>query len=155
MLALNLPSYHPKISDRKGIQCVFDPIRQKWVKLTPEEWVRQHFVNYLVEEKGYPSTLMANEVAISLNNRNRRCDTVVYDGYMSPLMILEYKAPSVAITEEVFRQIARYNFVLRVSYLIVSNGLDHYCCQLDLSSGTYSFLKGIPSYAELQADALK
>lgn len=151
MLALNLPSYQPKITNRKNVPFIYDPIRQKWVRLTPEEWVRQHFVNYLLVEKGYPLSWMANEIGISYNNLNRRCDTVVYDAYLTPLMIIEYKAPSVAITEEVFRQISRYNFVLKVSYLIVSNGLDHFCCKMDIDSGSYSFLKEIPMYADLLA----
>lgn len=153
MLALNLPSYQPKISNREGKPAIFDPIRQKWVTLTPEEWVRQHFVNYLTTEKGFPPALMANEIAISLNNMNRRCDTIVYDSYLHPLLIIEYKAPSVRITDEVFRQIVRYNFVLKVSYLIVSNGLEHFCCRVDMAANTYAFLKEIPTYQEILADS--
>jgi hypothetical protein len=149
MQLLNLPSFTPKVSQKSGKRYIFDILRQKNVALTPEEWVRQHFVNYLVTEKNYPAELLANEVFISLNNLSKRCDTVVYNCYLEPLAIVEYKAPSVPVTQEVFEQIARYNMVLRVNHLIVSNGLEHYCCRIDYETATYVYLKEIPAYEEL------
>lgn len=129
---------------------ILDILRQKFVALTPEEWVRQHFVHFLIEQKGYSKTLMANEVAVTLNGMSRRCDTVVYrqEG-MKPLMIVEYKRPDVEITQRVFEQICRYNMVLEVEWLVVSNGLKHYCCQVDIKNGGYAFMKDIPSYGEI------
>lgn len=146
MSALNLPSYEIKICEREGKQQIFDSLRKCYVALTPEEWVRQHFVNYLTEHKGYPAALTANEVAIKLNNTSRRCDTVVYDKELHPIVIVEYKAPTVKITKEVFAQISRYNLVLRVDYLIISNGLQHYCCKMDYDNNCYTFLNEIPDY---------
>ena len=132
-----------------GITRVFDPLRGKFVALTPEEWVRQNFVAYLVSHKGYPASLLANEVSITLNGTSRRCDTVLYDRHLRPLMIVEYKAPHIQLSQRTFNQVARYNIVLRVKYLTVSNGLHHYCCMLDESSGRYRFLKEIPVYEAL------
>ena len=149
MLALNLPPYPYKITSRNGKKYIFDFLRKKYVALTPEEWVRQHFVHFLVESKGYPQGLTANEVQISLNATKKRCDTVVYNRNLTPLVIVEYKAPSVVITQEVFNQITRYNVVLRVSYLIVSNGLNHYCCKVDYDRNTCTFLPDIPFFSEL------
>lgn len=128
---------------------IFDPVRRRNVALTPEEWVRQHFVNYLITEKKYPGELIANEVAISLNSLSKRCDTVVYNCFLEPLAIVEYKAPTISITQDVFEQIARYNITLHVKYLIVSNGLDHYCCEIDYENQTYHYLKEIPDYSLL------
>ena len=129
MLALNLPSFPLKITNREGKRYIFDTLRKKYVALTPEEWVRQHFTHYLLAYKGYPQGLLANEIQINLNGTRKRCDTVLYRRDLSALMIVEYKAPSVEITQAVFDQITRYNMVLRVKYLIVTNGLQH-CNQL-------------------------
>lgn len=129
---------------------IFDPLRRRWLYLTPEEWVRQHFIAHLTNDRNYPPHLMANEVGIELNGLHRRCDSVVWNrNDASPLMIIEYKAPTVELTRRVFDQIVRYNMVLQAPYLIVSNGLTHYCCRIDCASGTYSFLNEIPDYAEL------
>lgn len=137
---------------REGCGCnrlqVYDRCRDRWTALTPEEWVRQHFVAMLVNVKGYPSGRIANEVSIELNSTSRRCDTVVFDRSKRPSMIVEYKAPSVAISQSVFDQIVRYNMVLRARYLVVSNGLHHYCCEIDYSTASYRFLPDIPAYAE-------
>ena len=126
---------------------VFDPLRKKYVALTPEEYVRQHFTAWMTDRLGYPASLMSNEVSISLNDTKRRCDTVVFRNDGSPLVIVEYKAPTVAITQNVFDQIARYNMVLHSSYLIVSNGLRHFCCKMDYDSNSYSFLPNIPIWS--------
>lgn len=149
MLALNLPAFEVKMKDEGAKKMIFDVIRRKYVALTPEEWVRQHFVHYLIEQLGYPQELLANEVEVSLNGTSKRCDTVLYDRDLQARMIVEYKAADVNISQKVFNQIMRYNMVLRVQYLIVSNGLEHYCCKLDYSNNSYEFLSEIPSYSNL------
>ena len=149
MLALNLPAFEVKMKDEGAKKLIFDVIRRKYVALTPEEWVRQHFVHYLIEQLGYPQELLANEVEVSLNGTSKRCDTVLYNRDLQARMIVEYKAADVNISQKVFNQIMRYNMVLRVQYLIVSNGLEHYCCKLDYSNNSYEFLSEIPSYSSL------
>ena len=151
MSALNLPAYEAKINEENGKLRIFDSLRKCYVALTPEEWVRQHFVNFLTEHKGYPTALTANEVAIKLNETSRRCDTVVYDKLLRPRVIIEYKAPTVKITKEVFAQISRYNLVLKVDYLIISNGLQHYCCKMDYEKQNFTFLQEIPEYSKIIA----
>lgn len=150
MLSLNLPSFAAKVKGKDGKPVIFDPIRRKYVALTPEEWVRQHFVNYLVTNKGYPKELLANEVPVKLNRTTKRCDTVAYSRFLAPLMIVEYKAPTIEITSAIFDQIVRYNMVLHVRYLTVSNGISHFCCKIDYENLTYSFLEGIPEYKILE-----
>ena len=131
MLSLNLPTFAAKVKEKDGKHVIFDPVRRKFVALTPEEWVRQHFVNYLISDKGYPKELLANEVPLKLNGTSKRCDTVAYNRFLTPLMIVEYKAPHIEITRTVFDQIVRYNMVLHVRYLAVSNGFSHFCCKID------------------------
>ena len=130
------------------MKCIFDRLRRKFVALTPEEWVRQHFVNFLISRRAYPEGLMANEVSMVHNGCRRRSDTVIYDREASPLAVVEYKAPEVSITEKVFDQIVRYNMVWGVKWLMVTNGLQHYCCRC-LPDGTYKFVKDIPEYNSL------
>lgn len=149
MLQLNLPSAALKITRKENRDYVFDTLRKKYVALTPEEWVRQNFVHFLIRYKNYPVGLLANEVQISLNSTKKRCDTVLYNRNLTARMIIEYKAPSVNITQEVFNQITRYNIVLKVDYLIVTNGINHYCCRVDYRNNSYSFLRDIPEYSEL------
>lgn len=150
MLELNLPPFDKKVTEKDGKTSIFDVIRRQYVALTPEEWVRQHFVHFLIEHKGYPLSLMANEVQLRLNGMSRRCDTVVYDRTLRPRIIIEYKAPTVNITQKVFDQICRYNMVLQVDYLIVSNGMGHYCCKIDYANRTCQFLSEIPEYTILK-----
>lgn len=148
---LNLPAADLRLrpgTTACGAPEVFDTLRNKWLTLTPEEWVRQHFVSFLQTHRGYPTALMANEFAITLNGTSRRCDTVVFDRRLHPRVICEYKSPSVAITQKVFDQIARYNIVLEAPFLMVSNGLRHYCCQFHGDS--YQFLPDIPQFTEIQ-----
>jgi len=150
MDTLNLPKTELKITTNDGKQQVFDILRRKYVALTPEEWVRQHFVHFLIQQKGYPAECIGNEVSISLNGTKKRCDTVVYGCNAQPTMIVEYKSPKVEITQQVFDQISRYNIRLRVKWLIVSNGISHYCCQVDYESGTCCFVEDIPTYDEIK-----
>lgn len=149
MSSLNLPSYSVKLNDNNGVRLIYDPLRKKYIVLTPEEWVRQHFINFLSQYKAYPVELMANEVLLRLNSTSKRCDTVVYDKYLTPIAIIEYKAPHIKVTQEVFEQIYRYNIVLRVKYLIVSNGMQHFCCRIDYNKNTSTFLSDIPTYEEM------
>lgn len=127
LTSLNLPPNPLDIRD-DGTS-IYDPLRRKCVIITPEEWVRQNFVAYLINQLHYPAPLMANEVSLTLNNTRRRCDTVVFDRHARPWMIVEYKAPDVPVTQQVFDQIARYNMVLGAPYLTVSNGLRHFCLE--------------------------
>jgi predicted type IV restriction endonuclease len=149
MLSLNLPAFDTKITIREGKKVIFDVIRRRYVALTPEEWVRQHFVHYLIAHKGFPQTLMANEVHLNLNGTKKRCDTVLYGRDLSARMIIEYKAPHIEITQQAFDQITRYNMVLKVDYLVVSNGMQHYCCLMDYDNQRYTFLEDIPDYGSL------
>ena len=149
MFALNLPAFDYKIRHHEGKTQIFDPMRRKFVALTPEEWVRQHFVNYLIVEKGFPKGRMSNECNINLNGLKRRCDTVLYDEFLKPLVIIEYKAPEITLSQLVFNQIADYNMVLKVKYLIVSNGLKHYCCQIDYEHQKIQYIESIPDYKYL------
>ena len=146
---LNLPSTDLRVIIKDDKELIFDSLRRKYVALTPEEWVRQNFVSFLINHKGYLAGLMNNEVSLVQNGIKRRCDTLVSDKYGNPIVIVEYKAPNVEITQKVFDQIVRYNYVFRAKYLIVSNGLNHYCCCINYDEGNYSFLNEIPSYADL------
>lgn len=144
MLPLNLPNFDIKVKKTTDQLLVWDETRRKYVTLTPEEWVRQHFVHFLVTNKGYRQELIANEVSIKLNGTAKRCDTVIYNQQLDPLVIIEYKAPTISITPKVFDQIVRYNMVLHVQYLIVSNGIRHFCCQINYETLSYRFLEEIP-----------
>ena len=152
-MPLNVPDYPLKVKKNGSRLSVFDRLRKRYVALTPEEWVRQHFVEYLIEAKHFPAALMANEVSLTQNGIKRRCDTLVADREGKPLVIVEYKAPEIEITQQVFDQIVRYNMVFRARYLMVSNGMAHYCCKIDYENNTYSFLSEIPCYDELQGNS--
>lgn len=149
MYALNLPTFDAKIRKTSNGLEIFDPLRRKYVSLTPEEWVRQHFVHYLISEKGYPASLMANEAMIRLNSLTKRCDTVVYDNSLRPVVICEFKKPDIEITQQAFDQVVRYNIVLKVKYLIVSNGMSHYCCKMNYEDMSFDYLQEIPEYGDL------
>lgn len=146
---LNLPPANLRLKMEGKILKVFDPLRRKYVALTPEEYVRQHFTAWMTDSLGYPASLMNNEVSLKLNDTSRRCDTVVFRSDGTPAVIIEYKAPTVAITQNVFDQIARYNMVLQSRYLIVSNGLRHFCCEMDYENDNYRFLPQIPVWTAL------
>jgi len=145
MLLLNLPHYEFKITEGETGK-IFDFIRKKYVTLTPEEWVRQNFLKYLVSEKKYPQSLILIEKNLQVHQTKKRCDAVVYNNSGQPLMILEFKKPEVAINQDVFDQIGRYNIPLKVKYLVVSNGLKHYCCAIDFEKNKFWFVDGIPDY---------
>lgn len=149
MQKLNLPIYSIKLKKDKNKTFVFDPIRKKYINLTPEEWVRQNFIQFLIVEKNYPASLMAVEMGIDLLNTKKRCDIVLYNTKGLPHMIVECKAPSIKISQDTFDQIARYNMTLKTDLLIVTNGLQHYVCMMDHQNQRYHFLKEIPYYVSL------
>ena len=149
MHPLNLPRYSFNIQTKEQKKYIFDAFRRKFVKLTPEEWVRQHFARYLVEEKDYAASLMALEMNMNFNRLTYRADIVVYNRQASPVMIVECKAPDIGIRQDHFDQIIRYNMHLKVQYLTVTNGIEHYCCRFDRENGRYEFLKDIPVYSRL------
>jgi len=154
MVELNLPNYSFQIKNNQGRLVIFDRLRRRFVALTPEEWVRQHVVEFLISEKGFPAALMANEITLQRNGMNKRCDAVVYDRDGDPLLIAEFKAPEIAINQQTFDQIARYNMILKVSYLLISNGLQHYCCYIDYETQQVSYLPDIPSFTEINSRLL-
>lgn len=144
-----MPPYDIKVSGTREKPTILDCLRRRYVALTPEEWVRQHFTHYLTECLGYPAALMAHEVELRCGPKRVRCDGVLYDQRLRPRMLMEYKAPTVRLSQHVFDQITAYNMLLHVDYLIVSNGLEHYCCHMDYAHRTYGFLREIPPYSSL------
>ena len=151
MKELNLPAYSFSIKSEEGDKrLIFDEIRKKWLILTPEEWVRQHFVKYLVNELKFPPGLIGIEVTFKFNNLTRRADILVYNRSGNPILIVECKAPEVKIDNRVFDQIVEYNFRFRLNYLVVTNGLKHFACTLGGEEvPEYEFLDSIPLYDEL------
>ncbi len=149
MQKLNLPEADLKIIKEEDKQKVFDIIRKKYVVLTPEEYVRQQFIRYLINEKKYPKGLISVEKQLKIYDTEKRADIVLFNTSAKPVVIVELKAPSVKITQKAFDQTARYNMNFKADYLIVTNGLKHYCCKLDYGNNTYSFLKEIPNYENL------
>lgn len=150
MIPLNLPAADIKVIEKDGRTVIYDFLRKRYIALTPEEWVRQNFTHFLVNHKGYPMALLANEITINLCGSMRRCDTVLYHkNGGQPRLIVEYKAPHVNITQQVFNQISAYNSILHADYLIVTNGLAHYCCRLDYQQNSCVFLEDIPDYTSL------
>lgn len=149
MYRLNLPSYQIKVSGTQQKPTILDILRRKYVALTPEEWVRQHFVHYLIEHKNYPASLLANEVKLQVGDKTLRADSVLYDKQLRPRMIVEYKAPTIKLTQKVFDQISVYNMMLKVDYLIVSNGMESYCCKMDYENRKYTFLQDVPDYKNI------
>lgn len=146
MEKLNLPSYNFNIKLEGQRKLIFDSIRKKYVVLTPEEWVRQNFISYLVETKNYPRGLIAVEKKVDVNRMPQRSDIVLYNNRAIPVMIVECKASSVKISQDTFNQIARYNMKLQVQYLVVTNGLNHYCCEINYETNSFNFIQEIPDY---------
>lgn len=149
MYQLNLPTYDLRLRRTGNRDMIFDVLRRKYVALTPEEWVRQHFVHFLIEHKGYPTALLANEIELRIGGKHLRADTLLYNKELHPHMLIEYKSPTIALTQKVFDQISAYNLLLHADYLIVSNGMQHICCRMDYEQNTYHFLEEIPDYSEL------
>lgn len=143
---LNLPQYSFRIKTERQRKYIFDNIRKRYVVLTPEEWVRQNLATWLVKEKGYPLSLIAVEMPLRINRMEKRADIILFSKQGAPAVIVECKAPSIKISQKVFDQAARYNIDLKVEYLIVSNGIDHYCARLDHKGGSWQFLSEVPAF---------
>ena len=146
---LDFPEYTFRVRQAAKGREIFDVIRKKFVALTPEEWVRQHAVHFLNKERRIPLGRMNVEVALETLGLSRRADIVVFNDGGEPVAIVECKAPSVKITQETFDQIARYNMTLKATYLIVTNGLSHFCCYIDIEKQTYYFVETIPDYGKM------
>lgn len=149
MDSLNLPEYDFTFQGVGETRMIFDPVRRRYVALTPEEWVRQHFVQFLIRERGVPRGLVAIEPEFKYNGMSRRADVVVYGRNGKPVLAGECKAPEVEIRQAAFDQLARYNTIVQAKYLVVTNGIVHYCCRVDRANGTYAFLDDLPPYDEL------
>ncbi|WP_461788010.1 type I restriction enzyme HsdR N-terminal domain-containing protein [Pedobacter sp.] len=146
---LNLPYYPFKISQKDGMYFIFDEIRKKHLVLTPEEWVRQHFIKFLIKEKQFSPNLMQIEGGLNLNQTKKRSDILVYNQTGEKLMVVECKAPSVSITQATFDQAARYNSVYKAKWLAITNGLNHYYAMIDHEAKGFSFIEELPIYGLL------
>jgi hypothetical protein len=146
---LNLPEFSFRIIGEETKKKIFDPIRKKYVNLTPEEWVRQNFVQYLIHHGKYPAGLLGVEVMFRLNTLSRRVDILVHNRSGIPVMMIECKKPDIIIDDKIFDQIVCYNMKFRLPYLIVTNGMDHYACKIDNTAGKYEFLNVIPLYEDI------
>ena len=149
MNKLNLPPYAIALDRQDETLKVWDDLRRKWVRLTPEEWVRQHFIHFLIDHLGYPAQLLGNEVGLSLGGSKLRVDSILYDTQLRPKMLIEYKAPSVALSQQVLEQALRYNYKLEVPYLILSNGLEHVAYYINYKDQSYTILDHIPHYKDI------
>jgi len=152
MQSLNLPPAGLTVREHNGKTQVFDIVRKKFVSLTPEEWVRQHFIHFLLNTKKVPATLLAVEMSLKYNRMKKRSDIVVFDRKGKAVLVVECKAPDVEVTENTFRQVAMYNMTLQVPYLVVTNGMHHYACRIDQEKKSYTFLGEVPGYEQM-ADA--
>ena len=148
-IPLNLPPHPFKLQVENKQVYIFDELRKRFLLVTPEEWVRQHWVQHLINGKGYPKALIQSEGGLTLNSLRKRTDLVIFNQAGERLLIGEFKAPSIKISQAVFDQIARYNMVHRVPYLLVSNGLEHYYCKVNFEKSNYIFLEELPFYEEL------
>jgi len=149
METLTLPAYDFHVTEQDGTRVIYDPVRQTYVRLTPDEWARQHFVQYLIQELDVPAGLVATEASFRYQGQPWRADIVVHDRQGDPLLLVECKAPSVPIGQDAFDQGARYNLVLGAPYLVVTNGQEHYACHIDGDTRSYTFLDDLPPYAIL------
>lgn len=148
-IPLNLPSYSCKTRVFESVSQIFDPIRKKYVQLTPEEWVRQHFINYFVEQCAVPTGLIGVEVAMKLNAVNHRADIVIYSKQGSPIALVECKAPEVELNASVIEQVGRYNIHFKAKYLFITNGLKHYSVIVDWDNKQFKPISTIPNYIEM------
>lgn len=150
MEKLNLPLYNFRITKNKDNKVmIFDPLRRKDIPLTPEEWVRQNILKFLIDDRGFPGSLISVEAGLKVNRFLRRYDALVYSRDKQPLMLIECKSPRVHVSQDTFDQITIYNQSFKALYLLVTNGLKHYCCRLDMMNKKYIFLENIPTYALL------
>jgi len=148
-IPLNLPPHAFQLRQENNKVYIFDELRKKYLLITPEEWVRQHWIQYLINHKGYPKNLIQSEGGLKLNELQKRTDLIIFNTEGERILIAEFKAPSVKINQEVFDQVARYNFIHKVPLLLVSNGLMHYYCKVDFENHLYEFLEDLPSFASV------
>ena len=148
MQQLNFPSYSFRFKNSENKVAIFDEIRKKFIILTPEEWVRQHTIQFILQEKNYPKSHLNVEKLIKVNDLSKRYDIVVFQPNGEIFLLIECKAPEVSITQQTFDQIARYNLTLKAKFLMVTNGLNHYFCQMDFKNEKYIFLKELPNFGE-------
>lgn len=148
-MELNFLSQDLNVKEEAGKRLVLDRLRRKYIAFTPEEWVRQSFIKFLIEQKHYPAGLLANEISLKMGNKKLRADSVLYDNHLHPRMIIEYKAPNIKISRKVFDQISAYNLLLHVDYLVATNGIETYACRMNYEQNTYSFLEGLPDYENI------
>jgi hypothetical protein len=150
MQELNFPYFEFRLRTINNRQEIFDPVRHKFVALSPEEWVRQHLIAYLIEIKGYPVSMIGVEKQLMLNKLPKRFDLVIFARNASPFLLVECKAPGVEITENTFDQAARYNMLLHAEYFLITNGLEHYTCRIDYERRQYIFIEEIPHFGEVR-----
>jgi hypothetical protein len=146
MMELNFPTYNFKVKTDENANYVFDIIRKKYVVLTPEEWVRQHLVHYLIHEKKYPSSLLSIEKGLEVNGLKKRFDLLAYTNSGTPLLLAECKSPSMKLSQQTFDQIAHYNITFKVKHLLVTNGLQHMMCVFEPDFSSYRFIQDIPEW---------
>ncbi|SDC29370.1 type I restriction enzyme HsdR N-terminal domain-containing protein [Williamwhitmania taraxaci] len=146
MIELNLPTCNLNIREVANGHEVFDSFRKRFVSLTPEEWVRQNFLNFMVDQLGYPKGLISVEQQLKLNGLTKRCDILAYSKTGNPVLLVECKAPSVNLTNEVFAQVARYNITLQVPFLAITNGLAHYAARISLTDKQFEMLAEFPTF---------
>ncbi|MAX79604.1 MAG: restriction endonuclease subunit R [Crocinitomicaceae bacterium] len=151
MQALNLPEYNFKFGLENGKTTIWDTIRKKYIILTPEEWVRQNFVEFLIQQHQFPRSLIQIEKGLRVHKTYKRADVICNNQNGYPVLLVECKAPEVKITQAAFDQVARYNITFKVPYLVVTNGISHYCCKVDLEKKDYTFLEELPSYNSIKA----
>ncbi|WPP53198.1 type I restriction enzyme HsdR N-terminal domain-containing protein [Catalinimonas niigatensis] len=149
MVNLNLPSFAHKVQKVQGKAVIFDIVRKKYVALTPEEWVRQHLLHFLINHLAYPKALIKVEGGLKYNTLAKRTDLVIFDRHGKPLIVVECKSFKVPISQKVFEQSSLYNSTLQASYLLVSNGIEHYCCRVNHQTKSFSFLDTLPRYEEI------
>jgi len=150
MSQLNLPEYNFRIKKQNEKLLIFDTQRKRYVALTPEEWVRQHFIRFLIEVKGYPAALLAIEKQLNMNGMKKRCDAILYDSDANPILIIELKAPNVPISQATFDQVAVYNAKLKVDFFMISNGIEHFCCKVNVETARYEFFSEIPNFSQIK-----
>lgn len=146
---LHFPKANLKLSRKEGIVYVWDTLRRKNLVCTPEEWVRQHVISYLILQKNYPNGLIASEHPIEVNNLKRRCDIVIFNRNQHPVLMVECKAPEIKLSENTFHQIAQYNFKMNVKYLVMTNGIQTITCYVDHENNRLQYLEEIPSFSEI------
>ncbi len=146
---LNLPLVKLQIKKKTDKLYVFDVTRKKDLLITPEEWVRQHIIHFLKEQYNYPFSLMSSEGALKINKNLQRYDLVCYGKHGKPLLLVECKAPEIKLNQAVFDQAARYNYQLKIPYILITNGMEHYCCEVDVENEKFKFLESIPDYNTL------